>query len=221
MGRYTLKVNETIVDKFSKVDLQKIDAYTTRFTSGKEILESLNLSGSLSVSYIFNKEERQIELAYNDKAYLTDLTYDSTKKIDNRNKVFQKYVRLFLENLRHDEFYDMVKKSNLFHSKIKEYVDLYVNNGDQFSVNKLNEYLSNYLQFRNIIFILEQYDYYLAEKYARKKRMEVKIEQVFEEEHQEEFFTEEDYSKYGEYIESHNIPLPDSMKKEKTYPWKN
>lgn len=220
MGRYTLKIDKNEISPFVKADLRDIDNYTTGYKNGDAILGALNISGCLRITYKANKEIKTLNLAFNDKAELRELSYIDGKKIDGNNRVFQKYVRIFLDYLKYPDFYRMVVKSRIFNLKVKEYSEKYLEEKSNFSVKKLSEYLSDYNQLREVFFTIEAYKEYLERQ--KTKNIPQKKEEIITDEdegHQEEFFTIEDYSVYSDYIESHNIPTPDAVKKEKKYPW--
>lgn len=230
MGRYTLTVDDKEVQGYVKADLRKIDRFTSHFAGEDELLKRLNLNGKVSINYNHNGLKK-LKIAYEDKSLLSLITYLETRKIDIGNSAFREQVQKILDRVLEDEqFYWFIFRTRLINNRIKEAIKEYISakkfcNPDIWEdTQNLNEKLqivfkslSEYLQFRNLLFIEGEYEGYLAEMEAvrlQEEALEAARERELEEKfkHQEEFFTAEDYPKHKEYILTHNIPVPDSMK---------
>lgn len=165
MGKYTLNINGQPIEKFTKVSLNKIDEFTTSYDSISDILEALdrkNIKGvkNLKISYRVCKMQEELNVALDDKRDLKYVNDGKTAKIDYTNRVFLRYANKFCEKIRKDkEFYKFVMKSNLLNLKIKQYIKLDHNNSNIFYENKIIEHLASYLQFRNVLFLLEEYEW--------------------------------------------------------------
>lgn len=230
MGRYTLTVDDKEVPGYVRADLREIDKFTSSFANAEELLKKLKLEGRISVNYNHNGLKR-LKIAYEDKSVVGLLTYLENRRINTGDPIFREEIQKFLDKVFEDvEFKEFVFRTKLINNRVKECISEYIsartfcNPVIYEDVQDLNEKLgvvhknlSEYLQFRNLLFIVGEYEGYLAEMEARRLQEEAEqaarereIEERFK--HQEEFFTSEDYPKHKEYILSHNIPLPDSMK---------
>lgn len=208
MGRYTLNINGEPIKTFTEVSLNKIDKFTTSYNSISDILEALdrkNIKGvkNLKISYRVYKTEKQLNVALNDKEDLQYVSEELTGKIDYNNRVFSRYANEFCEKIRKDkDFYIFVMKSNLLNLKIKQYIELDHHKSNVFYENKIKEYLGSYLQFRNVLFLLEEYVWVKIGKDIENQKKQQNKEQATPLDG--ENFTKEEIEEYQKYID--NLP---------------
>lgn len=215
MGRYTLNINGEPIERFTNVSLNEIDRFTTSYDSISDILEALDrkdIKGvkNLKISYFVDKMQKQLDVSLDDKEDLKNINDQPSGKIDYTNRVFLRHTNNFCEKIRNDkEFYKFVMKSNLLNLKIKQYIELDCHNNNVFYDNKIKEYLGSYLQFRNVLFLLEEYEWIKIGKDI----YDQKSEEVSDKENNpllEEGFTKEELKKYQTYMD--NLPDDDYMR---------
>ena len=211
MGRYTLILDGNPVEKYTKVNLREIDLYTINFNTTKELIDDLNRKGitdlaELKITYKAYSKEKRLSVALDSKNVLKQVKCLSEGKLDYSDSTFKKYTRKFCEQLLRDkDFFKLCLRSNLLNSKIKDYIELMVYEKNVFYENKLIEHLGNYLQFRNVIFILSEYEGY-------KQALQSKQEKIEEPEENkgylyDENFTQEEIEAYQDYMDN----LPDGL----------
>ena len=85
MGRYTLMVDNQPVQGYTKVNLKKIDDFTTTCDTANEILERLHLKGinvrSLQIYYRYKNNGRSLDVAYKDHDALAKVEVDENRKL--------------------------------------------------------------------------------------------------------------------------------------------
>lgn len=222
MGRYTLTMetydNQTVnvcfneADKMaSKVSLKTIDKFTTDATNQKDLLERLetNLNvKNINITYLYNKTIRTTPIAYGDKKDLTKLSMISDSTIDTSNSVFNRHMYKFLEMLEERKFFCYAMSSNLLTHKQKEYIEMRIYYGvyTSFIEDKIKSHSGTYHQFRNILFLMEEYTL-LKQKKAAPNVSIICDEEDERDPDEEHLFSEEEKREYQEYMDN----LPDEF----------
>jgi|GEM_PF-2588215 len=222
MGRYTLTMetydNQTVNVCFkeanktaSKVSLKTIDKFTTDVANQKDLLERLetNLNvKNINITYLYNKVIKTTPIAYRDKKDLTKLSMVTDSTIDTNNSVFNRYMYKFLEMLEEKKFFSYAMGSDLLTLKQKEYIEMRIYYGDytKFIEDKLKSHCSTYLQFRNILFLMEEY---MLLKQMQTAPIEASTYDEEDERDPDEdnLYSEEEKRKYQEYMDN----LPDEF----------
>ncbi len=224
MGRYTLTMetydNQTINICFkeaskmtSKVSLKTIDKFTTEAINQKDLLKRLDTDlnvKNINMTYIINKGIRTTPIAYQDKKDLAKLNMNTDSTIDINNSVFNHHMYKFLELLEEKKFYAYAMCSSLLTLKQKEYIELRIYYGvyTKFNEDKLKLHSSSYHQFRNILFLMEEY--------MLKKQSQNIIDPVSDTEDfdnhdpdEENLYCEEEKRKFQEYMDNLPDEIPD------------
>ena len=222
MGRYTLSMltydNQTINLRFnqqgkfeSKVSLRTIDSLTTHFKDKESLIARLKqnyIIEDINITYLANRMMKSTYVAYEDKKDLVKLDMIDNSNIDINNSVFNGYMYDFLHMLEDREFFLFAINSDLLTYKQKEYLELRIINGnyDKFYEDKIKSYSSSYLQFRNLLFLMEHYK-------IKKQLPEVQIQSEEEIEYydpdEDNLYSEDEKRQYQEYMDSLPDELPD------------
>lgn len=221
MGRYTLVMDTLDKQRVSinlsesgktksKVSLKTIDDLTTQTVSPEELAIKLNVKGKASgfkITYISNKVCLSLPIAYSDKRLLSRVKLQGGSNINVDNAVFRSVMYDFLRKLEskdshNQDFYRFAMESSLLNSKQKEYILRRISSGDytEFCESKIRAHSSTYRQFRNILFLMEQYDM----RYKPKEEVDLSYEEDDYDPDKEGFFTEEEKKAYQEYLD--NLP---------------
>lgn len=222
MGRYTLTMetfNRQIVtinllednQYKEKVSLRTIDKYTTKSTSRDDLIKRINSNEkikSIKITYIQNGMIKEVPLAYKDKSKLNDVKLEKGSNISLSNTVFQSTMSKLLDLLNKRDFFSLALNSSLLTLKQKEYIEKIFVDGEysEFNKNKLYSYSAPYRQFRNILFLIEQYEVHKKIEEERK----VTIEDD-EDDYEDVWLSEEEKEKYEQYLESLPDGIPDYM----------
>lgn len=211
MGRYTLKINDQPIKGFIKVGLDDIDKFTVNFDSISSILEKLELKDikgikNLKITYQMYQMEKKLDVALENKNDLKYIKIEANGKINYGNRVFSRYANIFCEKIRNDkQFYKFIMSSKMINEKLKQYIELDVKNNNIFYEDKIKEHLGTYLQFRNILFLLEEYEWYVVSKqYSKASEIENEEEVRLSSPLDGEDYTDEEKAAYQEYMD--NLP---------------
>lgn len=219
MGRYTLTMetydNQTVNVCFkeaskttSKVSLKTIDKFTTGVANQKDLLKRLetNLNvKNINITYLYNKIVKTTPIAYEDKKDLTKLNMISDSAIDVNNSVFNRHMYKFLELLEDKKFYSYAMCSDLLTLKQKEYIEMRIYYGvyTKFIEDKLKSHSSTYHQFRNMLFLMEEY-MLLKQSQNLVAAASLSEEEDERDPDEENLYSEEEKRKYQEYMD--NLP---------------
>jgi len=219
MGRYTLTMetydNQTVNVCFkeaskatSKVSLKTIDELTTKVTNQEDLLRRLETKfdiKNINITYLYNKTIRTTPIAYEDKKDLTKLKMIADSTIDTNNGIFNDYMQKFLKLLEEKKFFSYAMCSNLLTLKQKEYIEMriYSDLDLKFIENKLKSHSSSYYQFRNILFLMEEY------MLLKQRQNTVEVASICDDEDErdpdeENLYSEEEKIQYQEYMD--NLP---------------
>ena len=226
MGRYTLvmdtyekqKIAITLKEgskRKSKVSLKTIDDLTTQTNSVEELAQKLNIKRGVSnfrITYISNKMCLSLPVAYSDKKVLSRVRIQNGSNINVNNSVFRSIMYEFLSRLdsrdeRYKDFYRFAMESKLLNAKQKEYISRRIASGDytSFCEEEIQKLSSPYRQFRNILFLMEEYDMIYQNHEITSAKEEKEDEDIYEDDPDKEgFFSEEEKRAYQEYMD--NLP---------------
>lgn len=226
MGRYTLVMDTFEKQKIAislkegskkktKVSLKTIDDLTTQVPSASELAKSLNIRKNVSefrVTYISNKMCLSLPVAYSDKKVLSRVKLQKGSNINVNNSVFQSIMYEFLSRLdsreeKYKDFYRFAMESNLLNLKQKEYISRRIASGDytSFCEQEIHKLSSPYRQFRNILFLMEEYDMIYQNPVKEEVAEEIDdIDKDYDDPDKEGFFSEEEKKAYQEYMD--NLP---------------
>lgn len=222
MGRYTLKseisgLKPTIIkvpenNKLKeKVSLMAIDALTldsNPFIILKELdFENARLisQGKFYISYISNKEEKKLNVLFNDAYGLKSIAEEGNREISENNKAFHEFMdKVFIPLTNDLEFMKFARDNNFLSPKLNEWIgNLYSRRyGKDFSIQKIKEYAASYKKFRALVMAVELY--------KNPKFLEANQNIPFEEERDPDldgFYSEEELREQREYLDN----LPDSF----------
>ncbi len=222
MGRYTLSLqtydNQIINLRFnqqgkfeSKVSLRTIDSLTTQFKDKESFIARLKqdyIIEDIKITYLANKIVKNTYVAFEDKKDLTKIAMIDKSNIDVNNSVFNGHMYDFLDMLEDEKFFVFAINSDLLTYKQKEYIEVRIVDGnyDKFYEDKIKSYSSSYLQFRNIIFLMELYK-------IKKQLLKVEIPAVEDIEYydpdEDNLYSEEEKRQYQEYMDNLPDELPD------------
>lgn len=225
MGRYTLTMetydNQTVNVCFkeakmaSKVSLKTIDKFTTEASNQKDLLKRLDTDlniKNINITYLYNKEVKIAPIAYGDKRDLTRLSMLNDSTIDINNSVFNHNMYKFLELLEEKKFFLYAMGSNLLTLKQKEYIELRIYYGiyTQFNEDKLKLHSSSYHQFRNILFLMEEY-ILLKQIQTAPVVASTCDEEDDHDPDEENLYSEEEKRKFQEYMDNLPDEIPDYL----------
>ena len=153
-----------------------------------------------------------LPVAYSDKKVLSRVKLQKGSSININNSVFQSVMYEFLSRLdsreeKYKDFYRFAMESNLLNLKQKEYISRRIANGDytSFCEQEIHKLSSPYRQFRNILFLMEEYD--MIYQNPEKEEVEEEIDDIdkdYDDPDKEGFFSEEEKKAYQEYMD--NLP---------------
>lgn len=222
MGRYTLSLqtydNQIINLRFnqqgkfeSKVSLRTIDSLTTQFKDKESFIARLKqdyIIEDIKITYLANKIVKNTYVAFEDKKDLTKIAMIDKSNIDVNNSVFNGHMYDFLDMLEDEKFFVFAINSDLLTYKQKEYIEVRIVDGnyDKYYEDKIKSYSSSYLQFRNILFLMELYK-------IKKQLLKVEIPAVEDIEYydpdEDNLYSEEEKRQYQEYMDNLPDELPD------------
>jgi len=226
MGRYTLTMetydNQTVNVCFkeaskmaSKVSLKTIDKFTTEAANQNDLLKRLetNLNvKNINITYLYNKDVKTTPIAYGDKKDLAKLSMITDSTIDTNNSVFNRYMYKFLEMLEEKKFFSYAMSSDLLTLKQKEYIEMRIYYGEytKFVEDKLKSHSSTYLQFRNILFLMEEY-MLLKQKQTVQNVTSPCDEEDERDPDEENLYSEEEKRQFQEYMDNLPDEVPDYL----------
>jgi len=219
MGRYTLKSNvegmgQVIIKvpeeakKQEKVSLMAIDVLTIG-SNPMVVLKTLDFDeaeliskGKFYVSYMSSKEEKQLNVLWNDAHGLKSIAEEGQREISDSNQVFHKFMdNVFLPLTNDLKFMHFARANGYLSQKINEWIsNLYSNKYDEsFCNQKIKQYAASYKKFRALVIAVELY------KNPEFLKFNPNIQ--YEEERDPDldgFYSEEEKRAYREYLE--NLP---------------
>lgn len=219
MGRYTLTMetydNQTVdvclkeASKMtSKVSLKTIDKFTTDVANQQDLLKRLETKlnvKNIDITYLYNKAIKTTPIAYGDKKDLTRLNMITDSVIDTNNSIFNHHMYKLLELLEEKKFFSYAMCSDLLTLKQKEYIEMRIYYGvyTKFIEDKLKSHSSTYHQFRNILFLMEEY-MLLKQRQNITEAASVGDEEDERDPDEENLYSDEEKRQYQEYME--NLP---------------
>lgn len=222
MGRYTLSIqtydNQTINLRFnqqgkfeSKVSLRTIDCLTTQFKDKESFIARLKqdyIIEDINITYLANKIVKNTYVAFEDKKDLTKIAMIDKSNIDVNNSVFNSHMYDFFNMLEDEKFFVFAINSDLLTYKQKEYIEVRIVDGnyDKFYEDKIKNYSSSYLQFRNILFLMELYK---MKKQLPKVEIPAEEDTEYYDPDEDNLYSEEEKRQYQEYMDSLPDELPD------------
>lgn len=223
MGRYTLTMqtygNQSIKMPFNengrkatKVSLWTIDKLTTDSKNEEDFLNSIGKCqkvNDVTITYLNNRELKSVPVAYQDKKALTEVTLNKENKINIDNNVFKKNIYMFLQKLEDRNFFEFSMNSSLLTDKQKEYITIRIEYGNykKFYEDKIITHSSSYRQFRNILFLIEEYELMKMNKCLEKESTTEP-----EDEHDpdlDHIYSEEEKQEFQAYLDNLPDEIPD------------
>ena len=220
MGRYTLKsdvekMGQVIIKvpedskRKEKVSLMAIDALTLG-SNPIVVLKTLDFDeaslvsqGKFYISYISSKEEKNLNVLWNDAHGLKSIAEEGKREISETNQVFHQFMdNVFLPLTNDLKFMCFLRDDNYLSPKLNEWINaLYSNRyGKDFCVQKIKQYAASYKKFRALVMAVELYknpDYLKFDpnmRYVEERDPDL-----------DGFYSEEEKEEYRDYIE--NLPV--------------
>lgn len=177
MGRYTLKsdtgeMGQVVIKvpedskKKEKVSLMTIDALTLG-SNPIIVLKNLDFDeaykvsqGKFYISYISSKEEKKLNVLWNDAYGLKSIAEEGKREISETNQVFQQFMdKVFLPLTNDLKFMNFVRDNGYLSPKLNEWINaLYSNRYDKsFCKQKIKQYAASYKKFRALVMAVELY----------------------------------------------------------------
>lgn len=177
MGRYTLKSDiskiGTVIIKVpenkklkEKVSLMAIDSLTLG-SNPIIVLKTLDFdevklvsTGKFYISYMSSKEEKKLNVLWNDAYGLKGIALEGNREISRENKAFNEFIdKVFLPLTNDIKFMIFVRDNGFLSPKLNEWIgNLYSNRyGKDFCKQKIKEYASSYKKFRALVMAVELY----------------------------------------------------------------
>lgn len=220
MGRYTLKSDigkiGTAIIKVpendnlkEKTSLMAIDALTID-SEPMIILRELDFkdaklvsTGKFYISYISSKQEKRLNVLWNDAHGLKSIALEGRREISPENKAFHQFIdKVFLPLTNDIKFMNFVRDNGFLSPKLNEWIGhLYSHRYNRdFCKEKIKEYASSYKKFRALVMAVEIY------KNPEFLNLEPKVQYIEERDPDlDGFYSEEEVSGYEDYMAS----LPD------------
>ena len=222
MGRYTLKSDikglEPIVVSLpengkikEKVSLMTIDSLTLG-SNPFVVLKKLDFDnaklvsqGKFYISYISKKEEKRLNVLFNDAYGLKSIALEGNQEISPNNKVFHEFIDKVLLPLTNDlKFMNFARDNGFLSPKLNEWIgNLYSwKYGKDICIKKIKEYAASYKKFRALVMAVELY--------KNPKFLETVNTIYYDDERDPDldgFYNEEEKRNYNEYMEN----LPDEI----------
>lgn len=222
MGRYTLKLNvkglEPIIISVpenkkmkEKVSLMAIDSLTLG-ANPMIVLKRLDFDnaklvsqGEFYISYISNKEEKRLNVLFNDAHGLKSIAEEGNREINPNNKAFHEFIdKVFLPLTNDLKFTNFLRDNDFLSPKLNEWIaNLYSNRyGKDFCIEKIKHYAASYKKFRALVMAVELY--------KNPKYLEANQDDFMDEDRDPDlagFYSEEEKKAYERYMEN----LPDGF----------
>jgi len=207
MGQITIKVPEDSKKK-EKVSLMAIDALTLD-SNPFVVLKTLDFDeayrvsqGKFYISYMSSKEEKKLNVLWNDAHGLKSIAEEGQREISETNQVFHQFIdNVFIPLTRDWKFMNFVRDNGFLSPKLNEWIGaLYSNRyGKDFCIQKIKQYAASYKKFRALVMAVELY------KNPDYLKFDPNI-QYFEERDPDldGFYSEEEKEQYREYMD--NLP---------------
>lgn len=207
MGQVIIKVPEESKSK-EKVSLMAIDALTLN-SNPLVVLKTLDFDdaylvsqGKFYISYMSSKEEKQLNVLWNDAHGLKSIAEEGQREISETNQVFHQFMdKIFLPMTNDFRFVDFLRDNGYLSPKLDEWLNhLYSNRYDKrFCVQKIKQYAASYKKFRALVMAVELYknpDYLNFDpniRYIEERDPDL-----------DGFYSDEEKKEYMEYME--NLP---------------
>jgi len=222
MGRYTLKsevngLKPTIIEVpenkklKQKVSLMSIDSLTLGSTPFV-VLKKLDFGnakvisqGKFYISYISQKQEKQLNVLFNDAHGLKSIAEEGNREINPNNKAFHEFIdKVFLPLTNDLEFMRFARNNEFLTPKLNEWIgNLYSRRyGKDFCIQKIKEYAASYKKFRALVMAVELY--------RNPKYLEPNQNMYFDDDRDPDldgFYSKEELKEQEKYLEN----LPDSF----------
>ena len=205
MGLVVIKVPENEKKK-EKVSLMAIDAITLG-SNPIVVLKTLDFDeaklvsqGKFYISYISGKEEKQLNVLWNDAHGLKSIAEEGNRQISETNQVFHQFIdKVFLPLTNDWKFMNFVRDNGFLSPKLNEWIgNLYSNRyGKNFCIQKIKEYAASYKKFRALVMAVELY------KNPNYLKFDPNIKYIEERDPDlDGFYSEEEKEEYREYMAS-------------------
>lgn len=209
-GSYTEHLPLVLIDRFT-VKSKDVEDLKRRLyeISGNDLGKIFDIK----ITYEYNGETRTVPLAFSDKEFLGLMKMETESEISLNSVYFVSKMSEFIKLIdKEGSFYTYLMSSNKLLEKQKEYIEKRVFQKDYsvFSEQKLRSHCSKYRQFRDILFLIDDYKNRFAKKqddFENEEEYKSRGNYNFKDDC---YFDDEEIRKYDESLEKNIIKEDDS-----------
>ncbi len=144
--------------------LSSIDELTIDYDNEEEFLEMIKSyigfdieHYKLYIKYREGKEDRYLNLAYNDKSLLKSFA-ENSKTLIQDGPLYRKFYKHFMTNINKGSFYRYMTENNYINKRLKKLLEEYLYENQIYREKEIIDHLKNYRVIRDYVIGMFEYN---------------------------------------------------------------